>query len=637
MSSGLSSTYAARNVAPVGLLIGVLGFLIAVSAAKSAPATGTEISIYAGTPLLFWIGIGVALSVGVITLVFAASWTQWAGSLALSGLSVLAIVALPLLRGYFFYGLSDSLRHLGAARQLVTDDLAFTEIVYPGSYAYSGFLAALSGIPLERAMLFVVFSMMVLFVVFGTLCVRTIVPDRRAVAVAAVSMLLFLPLNQISLHPHFHTFSMTTFFAPVLLYVVIRHLTAETADSTLPGRLSSTDLGFGVGAIAIVLYHPLAATDLIIVLGAIVAIQWIGRRAFPGMLLARSPPLYGQFLFLVVVFAVWNGQQDAAVRHSSNIVDALNGWITGAALPGEDITQRTESAESVGLSVTEIFVKLFLVKVFYVLVAAAVVLANLRSTYFEDGSSTVTTAFSVSGIALGVFALVTFIGPINEYFFRHIGFGMILVGTLAPIGLTRVIEEVERLSPGLEVSLKAVGIVALVIGVTLSMLVIFPSPYIAQPTQHVSEQQYEGHVTAIEYRAEGAALSSGRGGPRRYAKAMGVYLDPRLSWKTPPEALPGELRRFRGNDFPTADFYYYIQTEHAERKELVAFRGVRYDAADFRDVDRTTGVSRVMSNGEVDVHYVEYADGPTFTPARLEPAEPVRSAGPEVDRGGVST
>ncbi|MFC5277846.1 hypothetical protein ACFPM1_03555 [Halorubrum rubrum] len=635
MSPGLPSTYAPRNVAPIGLLIGTLCFLIAVSAANGAPATGTEVSIYEATPLLFWIGIGVALSVSVVTLAFAGSWIQWAGSLALSGLSVLAIVALPLVRGYFFYGLSDSIRHLGAVRRLVTDDLGFTEIVYPGAYAYSGFLAALSGIPLERAMLFVVFTMMVLFVVFGTLCVRTIVPRRRAVAVAAVSMLLFLPLNQISLHPHFHTFSLTTFFTPVLLFVVIGHLTAGTADSTLPGRLSSTDLAFGVGAIAVVLYHPLAATDLIIVLGSIVAIQWVGRRAFPGTLLARSPPLYGQFLFLVVVFAVWNGQQDAAVRHSSNIIEALNGWITGTARAGEDITQRTESAGSVGLSVAEIFVKLFLVKVFYVLVAAAVVLANLRSRYLEEESSTVTTAFSVSGIALGSFALVTFIGPINEYFFRHIGFGMLLVAILAPIGLTKAIDGVERLSPGLEVSLKTVGLVALVIGVTLSMLVIFPSPYIAQPTQHVSEQQYEGHVTAIEYRAEGAAVASGRGGPRRYATAMGVYLDPRLSWKTPPEALPGELRRYRGHDFATEEFYYYIQTEHAERKELVAFRGIRYDAADFRDVDRTTGVSRIMSNGEVDVHYVEYADGPTFGPARLDPAAPIRPDGSRVARGGV--
>lgn len=636
MSSGLPSAYATRNVGPIALLIGTLCFLIAVSAANAAPATGTEVSIYAGTPVLFWAGIGIALLVGLFTLAFAVSWTQWAGGLALSGLSVLAVVALPLVRGYFFYGLSDSLRHLGAARRLTTGDLGFFEIVYPGAYAYSGFLAVLSGIPLERAMLFVVFSMMVLFVVFGTLCVRTIVPRRRAVAVAGVSMLLFLPVNQISLHPHFHTFSLTTFFAPVLLFVVIRHLTADTADSTLPGRLSSTDLGFGVGAFAVVLYHPLAATDLLIVMGAIVAIQWVGRRMFSGSLLARSPPLYGQFLFLLVVFAVWSGQQDAAFSHSTNIVEALTGFVSGTADAGQDVTQRTESAESVGLGIGEIFVKLFLVKAFYVLVAAAVVLANLRSRYLEDESSTVTTAFSVSGIALGAFALVTFVGDINEYFFRHIGFGMILVGTLAPIGLTKLIDAVEGRSLGLGVTLKAVGMAALVVGVALSMLVMFPSPYIAQPTQHVSEQQYEGHVTAIEYRSEGAALSSGRGGPRRYATAMGDYLDPRLSWKTPPEALPGELRRYRGNDFPTADFYYYIQTEHAERKELVAFRGIRYNAADFRDVDRTNGVSRIMSNGEVDVHYVEYDDGgETFGPARLEPEEPVRPDGSRVDRGGV--
>lgn len=649
MSDELSTTFenrnqmasplgAGRNVSSIVLLAGSLFLFLGVSVAKSSPATSYEVSIYNSTPLLFWAGTCLSILLGIVALTLATSWIQWAGSLVLTALSVLSVAALPLIRGYFFYGLSDAVRHLGNIRRLVTGDATFFEVLYPAGYSFSGFLTALSGVRLERAMIFTMFFMMAIYVVFIALCVRSLLPRSRAVAIATLSALLFLPLNQISLHPHFHSFSMTTFFSPVVLYVLVKHLTAHRADQTLPGRFSSTDLGFVLTGTAMLFFHPQTTTNVIIILGVVAVTQLVGNRYRSDNVLSRAPPVYGQLLFLVVIFVAWNLQHQAIFSTSSNLLEALNGLVLGTAQGGEIVTQRVDSAESVGLGVVELFVKLFLVPAFYCLVAAGVVVSNLYSDYLADDVRVIVTALTLSGVVLAVYAFAHFVGDVSGYFFRHLGFGMVLVTILGVIGLTQAGDYVDEMRPSLSKSIRVVAVVGLVVAMALSLVVVYPSPYLGQPTEHISEQEYTGHLTALEYRVEGAALSSPRANPRRYATAAGEYLDPRLAWGVPSEALPSDLRRYRGDDYPTQEFYYYIQSELDRERELIAYRGLRFDESDFEGAGNTPGVSHIVSNGELDAYYVEYGDGPVIgTPQeRLTPPRRVAHDPAATQRGDVA-
>jgi len=606
----------------IALLIGSICFFAAVTVAEANPATVYEVSIYSGTPLLFWLGIAVSLSAGIAALVLATTWIQWAGGLVLTGLSMLSVPALPLVRGYFFYGLGDALRHLGNIRGLLTGEAGFFAEVYPGAYSFSAFLSAFSGIPLEQSMLVAVFITSVLYVVFVVLCVRAILPRRRAVAIAALSAVMFLPLNHVSFHPHFHTFSMATFLTPILLYVVIKHITDRGADETIPRRLSSTDFGFAVAAVAIVFYHPQVALNVIIVLGAIAAIQRLDGRYFSNTVLASSPPVYGQLLFLVGFFALWNLQHQEIFLMASNLLDSLNGWLLGTEQAGQVVTQRTDSAQSVGLSIPELFAKLFLVPAFYAVVAGAVIVINLFSDVFSEKSRIITTTFSLAGIVLGIYSLAHFVGDASGYFFRHTGFGMVLVTILAGIGLTKAGDHVDELRPSPSRLVKMVAIAGIVIALALSILVVFPSPYISQPTQHVSEQMYTGHEAAMEYRVEGTAVASARKDPRAYWRAKRVDISRSLGWGVPPEALPSDLRRFRGSDYPTREFYYYIHTEQNRQEEVVGYKGIRYNESDFTGVGETPGVSQIITNGRVDVYQVKYGDGPIIGDPRIASPDP---------------
>jgi hypothetical protein len=618
MSHSLSPTDEGQSVVSIALLFGAVCFFAAVTVAESNPATTYEVSIYRSTPLIFWAGVSVSLLIGVGALVLATSWIQWAGGLALAGLSMLSVVALPIIRGYFFMGLTDPLRHLGNIRRLVSGETSFFAEVYPGSYSFVGFLSALSGIPLEQSMLIVNFAGFFVYTIFVVLVIRTILPHRRAVGIATVSALMFLPLNQISLHPHFHMFSVATFLTPILLYIVIKHITDRGVDDTVPGRFSSTDIAFAVAAVALVFYHPQVTVNVIIILAVIAVIQRVSRRHLPESYLSRSPPVYGQLLFLFAVFMLWNLQHEALFRLSSNLLESLNGLVMGTQQGGQVVTNSVDSAESVGLSVTEIFFKLFLVPAVYVLVAGAVIAVHLFSEQFEGSSEVVATVFSVSGVALGLFSLAHFVGDMSGYFFRHLGFGMVLVTILASIGFARAGDHIDELRSLPAQVAKVAAVVGVVVALLLSLFVVFPSPYIVLPNQHVSEQMYSGHEVVFEHRAEGAAVAATRGTPERYAQAMGIDLDPRLAWGVPPEALPSDLRQFRGHDFPTREFYYYIQTHQAKQKEVVAYRGLRYDEGDFTDVGETPGVSQVMTNGNVHVYHVRYGEGPTIGYTRLE-------------------
>jgi hypothetical protein len=410
---------------------------------------------------------------------------------------------------------------------------------------------------------------------------------------------------------------MTTFFTPVLLFVVFKHLTARAADGTLPGRFSSTDLGFAVLGTAALFYHPQATTNILLIMGTIAVTQFVGNR-YSENALSRSPPVYGQLLFLLVIFTAWNVQDQAIFSMSSNMTKALTGLFLGTAQGGQIVAERVDSAQSVGLGVAELFTKLFSVQAVFGLAALGTVVAKLRGDYFDEKSEAIITALAVSGVVFSVYALAHFVGEMSGYFFRHFGFGMMLVTILAAVGLTRAGDYVDGLSPALARSVRIAAGVGIVVCLILSALVIFPSPYLSLPTEHVSEQQYTGHADAMEYRVGGAAVASTDANPRRYAAAEGSYLDPRLAWGVPPEALPSDLRRYRGDDYPEQEFYYYIQSELDKDRELVAYRGIRFTEQDFTGVGTTSGVSRVITNGRVDVYYVEYGDGPVIDTRRIE-------------------
>src|SRR6056297_2134726 len=92
------------------LAAGFLAFGIGILSAWAEPGRHYELDIYAATPSSFWLGIGMAILIGLFV-AYHGNVTRRIrlAALALLGLSVFAILGLPIVRNYSFYGPGDSL------------------------------------------------------------------------------------------------------------------------------------------------------------------------------------------------------------------------------------------------------------------------------------------------------------------------------------------------------------------------------------------------------------------------------------------------------------------------------------------------------------------------------------------------
>src|SRR6056297_2167584 len=91
-----------RSLEKVALVVGFLAIAVAIVTAYRSPATGYEQSIYRATPTTYWIGTGVAALLGIVVAVTATHRRRDAAHL-LVVLAVLSAIALPAIRGYYFY------------------------------------------------------------------------------------------------------------------------------------------------------------------------------------------------------------------------------------------------------------------------------------------------------------------------------------------------------------------------------------------------------------------------------------------------------------------------------------------------------------------------------------------------------
>ncbi|MFC6990554.1 hypothetical protein ACFQH3_01365 [Haladaptatus sp. GCM10025707] len=105
--------------------MGFVALYLAIVSAYQSPATAYEVSIYAATPDGFWAGIGIAVVCGLLVAWFVTP-TNRIRTLAilLVASAIVAVAALPIIRGYFFVGAGDSLTHLGWMRDIESGALS---------------------------------------------------------------------------------------------------------------------------------------------------------------------------------------------------------------------------------------------------------------------------------------------------------------------------------------------------------------------------------------------------------------------------------------------------------------------------------------------------------------------------------
>lgn len=576
------------------LTVGFVALSVSLLVAHANPATGYELSIYRATPVAFWFVVGISLACGLV-----ASFSLRPGRLRTAALSLvvgafLAITALPLVRGYFFFGGADALTHLGWTNELARGVFSPWAFLYPGIHTTTLFVGRVVGMPTRQAFHLVVLAFVVVYALFVPLCVGRIVDNQWAVPVGVFSALLLLPVNDISVFLLPHPTTQALLATPLVCYLAFEYVTGRRT----PWSVTGIGALLAVSTAGYLLLHPQQTLNVLLVFGTFVVVQF-GYRYRGDDSIADHRPLVAQAAFLAGIVLLWTADNDTAQGTTSRVIRDL----LAIGVPVDEVAQRSGSLGAVGGSIEELFVKLFLVSLLYAILAGLFMLGSLRGRFEslpEDNAfgRYLTAAFVP---LFGVFVALLVASHTTQHF-RQVGFIMVVVTILGAAAIAYGVEHLSVRLPRRAV-IGTVG-ACLAICLVLSTATVFFSPYIYQPSNHVTETELSGYETAFDHRAAGVPFTGIRYGVERQADT--IY-----------GAETASERSIPGDDavVPSGVFERNLTSHYARERYLVVTRqnvaidvgiydGFRYSAAGFDALDTTPGLDRVLSNEEVDLYVV---------------------------------
>jgi hypothetical protein len=621
-----------RRLSKATLAAGAIALTVAVLAAHATPATGYELSIYRATPGAFWLGLFVTLAIVVVLAVVSDRRSIRIASLWLGGLAIVAFAALPLLRSYYFFGPGDALTHLGITKSLARGTIDLTTVIYPAMHTLAALLGILTTRPFTWALLLTVPIFVAVFVLFVPLCVRLIVARPTVDPTAVLSALLLLPIAVIYL-PVLQPIptSEAILFVPAVTFVLLAY--TRRPRRLAFGTLLVLTLGF------LVVLHPQHGLVFGALLGIVLVTQFLAQpltRTVSGpTAIAR---LFVQFVVLagvgLAVVWLWLRTQSLFGRGVSQLGPVLFDVENAAQLqtflathsfdaivaelldtPPRPIIPRSNTLETLGVSVRTIYRRTFTVEIVYGIVAVLALFVPLLSKAANRRHIRYSVVLSlVCGIvpATTLTALYVLAGNPLQYF-RYLGFVLVFVTILGGAFLWEARAAAETWLPSIPVrSVLAVGFVVLLV---VSSFTMFRSPYVTQQTDHVPEAQMDGYEFAFTYGASDIGFAGVSSPIQRYRTGiagMNASNAPQASLEDPRGS--GRYLRvpyhFADQALRTqSDQPFYLPVTAADRQSSTQlYGGVEFSQDDFAYLNRTPGIANTYANGQFELYRIEPAN-----------------------------
>lgn len=599
------------------LTVGFLALTAAILAARSTALDGYELSIYGATPLVFWAGVLVAVVAAAIVALSAppGSVPRRLG-LLLGPMAIVSVVALPILRGYYFFGAGDALSYLGWTRLMAREQLDPVEFLYPGIQSTAVFISSVTDISLRRSLMMVPTLLFAAFVISVSLVVDRISAGRNGVVAGCFAALLLLPINNVHTYIVAYPTSAAIFFTPLVLYTLFHYVTDEGAVARIGDSSLATPFGvlLGIAGIATVLYHPQVGANVLAILAAVLGVQvlaritrrWVGDTAIATHRSVLVPGVVVGGFFLL-----WAPRFDRAQDTVGTLITLLT---SGADTAGE-IESKGASLAALGGGIEELFLKMFAVSAVLSLVAGLVMLATItRRLDDAPDRNALLTYLTVAFVPIFVLFGAFLVASLSVQQFRYLGFIMVFVTILAAVAFT----------DGIPVSLPltssttrtSLAVVVFVLLLAPQMAMVFSSPHIYQPNSQVTEQTMKGYETAFEHRDSEVWYTGVRGGPRRYVDAhlgtSGTETTPGgQTFEGKDEMIPFSVWGNNVTEFYSRCRYVAIEESDYDR-EVTLYDGFRYSEDGFQQMETDRRIHRVQSNGDFRL-YVVAPEGSTCT------------------------
>ncbi|WP_049944123.1 hypothetical protein [Haloarcula argentinensis] len=586
--------------------IGLLGLAGATVSGASTPATSYELSILRATPPLFWVGVGLTIAIAIIGVFYL---DRPHAKILAAGLGVAAtvlIALLPALRGYYFYGLADSLQHLGWTKDIRITSAVIEENPYPGIHIMSELLARVMGIPARRTLLLIVPLYFALYALGASLLARLLLGQQgragyQAIAVGLLVSILTPPIIAPRL-PNFQPIATDAglFILPLAVYLGIR-----VASSS--HRQQSIYLALLCILMSLTLYHPQQGLVAIVLLCVFalsgLLIPWQDNNLASGRVLSSG-------LVASIFLAWWLSTRELLGSAVTALITKLQASDTGAsaATPGS-------AFEQIGGSVLTLFVKslsIHLAIAIVTVVSSCLALYRVWAYYRDrEGEPPVVSGQLVRYIlgflpVLGLVILYLPTGDIPQAV-RYVG---ILVALGAPVTAAQLVSISN--SQYRRVTL----MVVLVLGASLAVPAMFRSPYLYSPTPHVTETQLDTYAWTFDNSQTATPVMSVNTDVKRQLLALEGFREGNRRWWVG-EYNP-DIETSRGVGFVPAHFanrslttlgrastWHLVSTDYARQRNVELYDGLRFNEGDYAYLESNRQIHRVYTNGGAEVYQIQ--------------------------------
>lgn len=414
-----------------------------------------NISIYDSSPSVLVYSLLLLL---VIYTIFAFRFNRFWGLLGF--LSVLVFVALPIIRGYFYYGEADGMTQLGWAKSLIQGELSLVTdyLLYPTLPFISTVLSQATGNSLRHSLMLLMVVAVCIFILFSAILIRDLSTSNH---IFLATPLLLLPINNIGVHTFPVPSSFAIWLSPLVLYVWL-------AGQSSRWLLLST-LSFGL----LLLSHPRQAVLLLIAISAISGYYYLRGEQRRSAILVP--------IILLIISYIWISQKAAFVAILPYVANMLITVIETGRFGATTTVSQATSGEAAGavLLVKYIF-KQLLPGIILSVFSVYFVLNNIYDTKSDIGMPLI-----IGGVCAGIYGIIW--SAIGYAWFRFYGSVMIFITIFSAPTLIRLQKRYSVMTR-----------VFLAILLVSSGLVINPSPYEYQYSRQVSESMYSGYSTAFE-------------------------------------------------------------------------------------------------------------------------------------------
>ena len=565
------------------------------------PAKGYELSIYESTPTLVWLFLIFSIT-GGITIIVHQVYTKaykssnfWLFGFLILILSRVSLLYIPFNRGYYTWR-GDNISHIGAVMDVLFTGHFATDNFYPVTHIFLAELISISGEPIELIINHSTALFSVFYVVSIYLLATAVLPKRDAqlLSVAAIGGVLFNGYD-VYLMPN----GWSILYLPLLFFFFFKSFKSLEYKLLL--------------VIMLVLYpffHPLSSTVLVIMLliiGFVSSLLYIIEHKKISLGNIRHSFPITQVLIVLGIFLPW---LLSFPWFNCNIRGFYTAMTTGHS--PDVIAQMGSTLDKIGLHGFE-FVK-FVIKVmgddiiFLALsfIAAIILLKSYKNhTEIKSNENLI--------ILLGI----TFVIGITyaAYLFN-------IIPGLGNIGSQRLLAYLVLFTPifvGFSfqhfLSKKrnyitaSLCIVIIMTASIISILSLYPSPYIIRPNAEVTEMDMQGFEWFVDYKSRDIGCTCIMSPPYRVADAIlgNSEEDKRTDIEHSTPAIPDHFNytcyETLGESYKKDRYAAITQMDKVIYDTVWEVIG-RFNEEDFEKLGNDKTVDKLYSNGECDVWYV---------------------------------